>query len=101
VRWLFEERDEFKRGAFYDAPSVAKRAKQRILSHADKVLDLQYDYEEARVQARIDDAVEKAVQLECLSSEVDLKKLELISVMERETALLRLRRELAERASAS
>ena len=64
---LFEERDEFKRGAFWDKQSEAKRVKERILRHADQVLDLQYKYEEAReawVQARIDDAVQRALRLE-------------------------------------
>ena len=66
-RDLFKERDEFKKGAMWDAPSVAERAKERILNHADKVLDLQSEYEEAReawVQARIDDAVQQALEEE-------------------------------------
>ena len=47
-RDLFKERDAFKMGAMWDAPSVAERAKERILNHADKVLDWQAEYEEAR-----------------------------------------------------
>ena len=63
-RDLFKERDEFKAGAMWDAPSVAQRVKERILKHADKVLDLQCEYEEAReawVEARIEDAVARAL----------------------------------------
>ena len=49
------------------AASVAERVKERILNHADKVLDLQCEYEEAReawVQACIDDAVQRALEVE-------------------------------------
>jgi hypothetical protein len=68
---LFKERDEFKQGAMWDKPSEAQRVKQRILGHVDKVLSLQNAYEVAReawVQARIDDAVQRALKLERLDA---------------------------------
>ena len=66
-RDLFKRRDEFKTGAMWDAPSVAQRVKESILKQADKVLELKMAYvtaREAYVQARVEDAVQKALKLE-------------------------------------
>jgi len=43
-RSMFKERVDFNKGAMWDAPSVAERAKKRILAKVDKVLRLQTDY---------------------------------------------------------
>jgi hypothetical protein len=65
---------------------------------------LQSDYEEAReawVQARIDDAVQRALKIERLERAVADKEEELLSAMQREIGILKHQRALAELASAS
>ena len=63
-RHLFEKRDALRRGAQWDAPSVAERAKQSLYMLVDGVVELQKAADEAHeayVQARIDAHVEAAV----------------------------------------
>ena len=96
---LFKERDEFKKGAMWDKPSEAQRVKQRILGHVDKVLDLQNAYEKAReawVQARIDDAVQRALKLERLYAAQAYLMYDQRVLLERNIGLLRAEGLLAE-----
>ena len=96
---LFKERDEFKKGAMWDKPSEAERVKQRILGHADKVLSLQNAYEKAReawVQARIDDAVQRALKLERLDAAQVYLMYDQLVLRERQIGLLNAQRLLAE-----